>query len=62
MPLRPRPVPTLDQKLKADRHEWHRAGGNCVCAICGEIYYKHPYFSEPYEWLTLLCDGTLVKL
>jgi hypothetical protein len=44
-----------------------RASGACVCSQCGQRYDRHPH--DPYEidangarWLTLLCDGTRVKL
>jgi hypothetical protein len=44
-----------------------RAGGDCVCAQCGEPYRRHAH--DPYEsdasgepWLTVLCDGRRVKL
>jgi hypothetical protein len=45
-----------------------RAGGDCVCEDCGEIYYKHPRCAnsglpaqESYV-LRVLCDGRHVKL
>ncbi len=43
------------------RDEMYRASGLCVCA-CGRDYYHHPADAEPYEWLTIRCDGTRVKL
>ena len=39
---------------------YSRAGGNCTCAKCGLVYFDHPKGSE--EFLTLLCDGSQVKL
>ncbi|WP_315782422.1 hypothetical protein [Bradyrhizobium sp. SZCCHNPS1003] len=62
MPLRPRPTPTPEQLAKIDAGDWQRAGGGCVCETCGKLYYDHPYFAEPSEFLTILCDGDLVKL
>lgn len=62
MALTSRPDPTSEQADKIHRHIWHRASGDCICSSCGRIYYKHPYFQEPYEWITLLCDGSMVKL
>lgn len=62
MPLRPRPVPTLEQTDKIERHDWYRASGDCICPGCGKLYYDHPHFAEPYEWLNILCGGDLVKL
>jgi len=55
-----------------ERGMYSRASGDCVCGVCGRIFYKHPqyYRSEDLDatthwggsWLTLLCDGTLVHL
>ena len=51
-----------------------RASGDCVCEVCGKLYRKHPYATEPENlgntgdglglqpYLHRLCDGTLVKL
>lgn len=52
-------VKIVDQKLKAD--EWHRAGGDVVCPVCHMLYSNHP-IAPKYDWLNILCDGTLVKL
>lgn len=38
-----------------------RAGGACVCKLCGYDYYSHPN-AVPHIWLRLLCDGRYVKL
>ena len=62
MPIKPRPVPTFGQLPRIVKHEWYRASGDCVCSICGKLYYDHPYFVEPYEWINILCDGDMVKL
>jgi hypothetical protein len=40
---------------------WTRAGGECVCPVCGKLYSRHPAVSGE-EWLTELCDRVLVKL
>lgn len=61
MPLRERPKLTFGQLRKILKHDWYRASGDCKCK-CGKLYYDHPYFIEPYEWLNILCDGDLVKL
>lgn len=38
-----------------------RASGECVCIDCGRLYRQHP--RQPgAECLTVLCDGSLVKL
>jgi hypothetical protein len=37
------------------------AGGEMICKICGHPYGKHPNPSN-HEYLTAICDGTLVKL
>ena len=59
---RNRPIPTQEQLDKMDNGEVYRASGNCVCDICGKLYYDHDYFAEPYEFLNILCNGDLVKL
>lgn len=40
--------------------KYDRAGGDCVCDKCGLKYFDHPNGSE--DFLTLLCNGTQVKL
>lgn len=35
-----------------------RAGGGCDCYHCGLTYYDHPNV----DGLTVLCDGSMVKL
>jgi hypothetical protein len=38
-----------------------RAGGGCLCERCGRLYVDHA--QDPLErWMTILCDGTMVKL
>jgi hypothetical protein len=62
MPFRPRPVPTAEQLDRIERCDMYRAGGDVICKHCGKLYYDHPYFAEPYEWLTIVCNGDIVKL
>lgn len=38
-----------------------RAMGAAECPTCGEQYWRHPV-SVRWDWLHVLCDGTLVKL
>lgn len=38
-----------------------RAGGDCICYLCGRLYYQHPN-DRDYPFMTVLCDGELVKL
>jgi hypothetical protein len=38
-----------------------RAGGDVVCNKCGKKYYEHAEHPD-YPFLTVLCDGSLVKL
>jgi ribosome biogenesis SPOUT family RNA methylase Rps3 len=38
-----------------------RASGECLCGICGHLYRQHPA-ARPHHYLTVLCDGTVVKL
>jgi len=39
--------------------KYERAGGDVVCQHCGLAYFEHP---KAVDFLTLLCDGSLVKL
>lgn len=41
--------------------EFVRASGLCVCQTCWKLYYNHPRHHE-WRFLTVLCDGKLVKL
>ena len=41
--------------------QWFRAGGDCDCKVCGQLYSRHKNIAGE-TWLTILCDGTLVKL
>lgn len=38
-----------------------RAGGDVVCKTCGKKYYDHPRDVD-YPFMTVMCDGRLVKL
>jgi hypothetical protein len=42
-------------------NDWQRASGQITCIKCGKEMNRHPNV-EGYEWLTILCDGSLVKL
>lgn len=46
---------------KFENIEWRRAGGDCVCQVCGRKYYDHPQH-VPHYYLRMLCNGDLVKL
>lgn len=52
--------------LRADedapkREAFFRAGGDVFCEVCGQEYREH--VDDPIDpWLTVLCDGTRVKL
>lgn len=44
-----------------------RAGGDCLCKVCGAEYRKHPVNPKVVDWdgvpwLHVLCDGLHVKL
>jgi len=44
-----------------------RASGECVCAVCGKLFYDHPLDWRVIEYgnrpaLQVLCDGQRVKL
>lgn len=47
---------------KLEKDEMYRAGGECVCSICGKTYDRHKNCEGKYYWLTELCNGDLVKL
>ncbi len=43
------------------------AGGDVVCKACGRKLFDHPYDPRYKSWdrkpyLTVVCDGSLVKL
>lgn len=38
-----------------------RVGGGSICGVCGREYYDHPAHF-PHTYLTVLCDGRVVKL
>ncbi len=46
----------------------YRACGDCVCEICGKLYYDHKQYkpsgktNDGQPWLQELCNGQLVKL
>lgn len=43
------------------RLDHDRAGGDCQCLDCGRRYYDHPPCAT-HPFLTVLCDGSVVKL
>ena len=49
------------EKQGIGRLDRDRAGGDCCCVDCGRKYYDHPRDVE-YEFLNVLCDGSVVKL
>lgn len=55
-------IPCTDEILKKiDAGIWFRADGDCLCPSCCEPYKKHKNI-ESNEWITVLCNGELVKL
>lgn len=55
-------IPCIDEVLKKiDAGLWFRADGDCLCPVCNEPYKRHKNI-EGIEWLTVLCNGDLVKL
>lgn len=46
---------------KIEEGLWSRAGGDCLCPICKQIYSRHKVL-EGYEWLTIICNLKLYKL
>ncbi len=53
--------PFKPDRIRVDRGDYTRAGGDVVCSICGCCYYDHPNV-RGYEWLHRACDGKLLKL
>lgn len=43
-----------------EKGNWQRADGDCLCKCC--LPYKMHKNVRGDEWLTILCDLTLVKL
>lgn len=54
---------TKQLQVRIDHGDWYRAGGECICLICGNNYghYIHRPI-EGFEWLNLLCNNDLIKL
>ena len=52
---------TPEDAERIEEGDWMRAGGECLCGICGKQFNDHgPVLGA--LWLTRLCDGELVKL
>lgn len=51
-------VLVVDTRAYIDRD---RAGGGVVCPDCGQEYHDHTRCPSA-EWMTILCDGSVVKL
>lgn len=55
-------VPVTEEIIKTvNSGTWLRACGDCLCPVCNEPYKRHKNI-EGIEWLTILCNGDLVKL
>lgn len=51
-----------EKYYNAEEPDFIRAGGGeVICTLCKKPYKKHNQHSN-YNWLNILCDGTLVKL
>ena len=46
---------------RIDAGDWTRASGQCVCDVCGCLYFEHAPV-QGFEWMHRICDGRLVKL
>jgi hypothetical protein len=53
--------PYKPDKIRIDRGDYVRAGGDVLCATCGCAYYEHATVVG-FTWLNRLCDGRFVKL
>lgn len=56
-----------DVNDKGEEYTWYRAGGGCICSICGREYWNHPLDVNVVSWdgqlfLHILCDGNRVHL
>lgn len=53
----------IDDKILKDIKEnnWLRADGNCTCPVCEEKYREHKNIAN-YDWLTIICNGSIFKL
>ena len=63
------PVDDWERELSEEEYlrRTFRVSGECVCEVCGNLYYDHPmetrilgYDDAPF--LNRLCDGRLGKL
>lgn len=61
--MRPTKILTPEQIDKINKDQFIRAGGDCICKVCGKLYKQHLELEiTEYFHLTELCDKTLVKL
>ena len=47
-------------RLRLDRGDMVRVGGDAVCEVCGFKYYDHPTI-QGARFLQRACDGRLIK-
>lgn len=52
---------TVESLTETLRHNFVRADGDCICHGCECSYSSHPH-DQAVPWLTVLCDGSRVKL
>jgi len=52
---------TQKTQMQINNDEYVRASQHSICKDCERKFSKHPSV-EGYNWLNVLCDGTLVKL
>lgn len=45
-----------------EKGKWVRAGGECICPVCGKEYIRHLRLEPKYPWLNKICTGLIVKL
>lgn len=59
----PAKMPTDEEiELVLDEDQMFRADGDCICPICKKPYKEHRNPKGKYYWITVLCNGWLVKL
>lgn len=57
---RPRARPSRPDRIRVDRGDFDRVGGDVECSVCGCAYHDHPVVVG-YEFLKRTCAGRLIK-
>lgn len=57
----PQPKPYRPDKVRVERGDFIRVGGDMICDVCGCAYWEHAPV-QGMEFLRRRCDGMLLKL